>query len=191
MQRSLHSLILGLAVAAFFGALGLAAADPASKKKSTLRLQSTSFKDGQMIPDQHTCKGKDISPELYWKGPPAGTQSFAILCEDPDAPLQNWVHWVIFNIPMKMDTGKNVYELAEGFPKVEKTMQGIVQGANDFSKIGYDGPCPKNGSHRYYFKLYALDSFLNLKAGISRAQFLKAIEGHVLAWTQIMGLYGQ
>jgi Raf kinase inhibitor-like YbhB/YbcL family protein len=193
VRRSKTRTILSCLTVVVLGVAGTlpAAAPSVPKKKSNLRLQSTSFRDGGMIPDEYTCKGKNLSPELYWKGPPLGTKSFAIVCEDPDAAMQSWVHWVIYNIPLKIDAMKNVYELLEGFPRDEKTTQGILQGTNDFRRIGYDGPCPPEGLHRYYFKLYALDSFVNIPAGASKAQLLKAIQGHVLGWTQIMGLYGK
>ena len=165
-------------------------------KKPLLHLQSSSFKDGGVIPDKFTCKGKDISPELNWRNAPANTKCFALVIEDPDAPLKTWVHWVIYNIPVKVSglTGSpmgQVHELLEGFPRDEKTTEGILQGVNDFKKIGYDGPCPPNGMHRYYFKLYALDAMVLAPAGISEDQLLKVTKGHVLAWTQIMGLYGK
>ena len=165
----------------------------AGSKKNHLHLESNSFKDGGMIPAKYTCSGANISPELHWKNAPSKTKFFALIVDDPDAPSQTWVHWVIFNIPAKkldLTTG-DTYELVEGFPRDEKTREGILQGANDFQKIGYDGPCPPNGTHRYYFKLYALDSAVNLPAGISKDQLLKAIAKHTLAWTQIMGLYAK
>jgi Raf kinase inhibitor-like YbhB/YbcL family protein len=163
----------------------------ATKKKSLLRMQSASFPDGGMIPAKYACDGQNLSPELNWKGAPPQTKSFAVICEDPDVPSQTWVHWVIYNIPTNTDITTNTFELLEAFPKDEKTTQGILQGVNDFKRIGYDGPCPPSGIHRYYFKLYALDSFLPLPAGESKYQLLKAMKGHLLGWTQIMGLYSK
>ncbi|HEY5037680.1 MAG TPA: YbhB/YbcL family Raf kinase inhibitor-like protein [bacterium] len=163
----------------------------APKKKSMLRMQSGSFKDGGMIPGKYACDGQNSSPELSWKGAPPQTKSFAVICDDPDAPSQTWVHWVIYNIPTNTVIATNTFELLEAFPKDEKTTQGILQGVNDFKRIGYDGPCPPSGIHRYYFKLYALDSFLSLPAGESKDQLLKAMKGHLLGWTQIMGLYSK
>ena len=164
-------------------------------KKPRLHLQSSSFKDGGAIPDKFTCKGDNSSPELNWRNAPPKTKSFALVAEDPDAPMKTWIHWVIFNIPAKVSgldgsAMGQVHELLPGFPRDEKTTEGILQGANDFKKIGYDGPCPPSGLHRYYFKLYALDEMVKAPAGISEEQLLKAIHGHVLAWTQIMGIYG-
>lgn len=187
-----------LVLAAVMGALtwGFAPTSWAAgkdKKKSTLRLQSQSFKDGGYIPAKYaSCGGQNVSPELSWKGAPPKTKCFALIVDDPDAPTQTWVHWVVFNIPAKpTDPTSNTYELLEGFPRDEKTREGILQGLNDFKKIGYDGPCPPKGVHRYYFKLYALDGPLNLPAGISKDQLLKAMQIHTLGWTQIMGLFGK
>ena len=164
--------------------------------KPLMRLQSSSFKDGGPIPDKYTCNGKNISPELNWKNAPSKTKCFALVVEDPDAPLKTWIHWVIFNIPAKLSgldgsAMGQVHELTEDFPRDEKTTEGIVQGVNDFRKLGYDGPCPPSGIHRYYFKLYALDAPVVAPAGISEDQLQKLIKGHVLAWTQIMGTYGK
>lgn len=163
----------------------------AGTKKSNLRLQSKSFEDGKMIPDKYTCQGQNISPELSWKGAPAKTKCFALIVEDPDAPTMNFTHWVVFNIPAIADPNTNGFELTEGFPREEKSDKGILQGANDFQKIGYDGPCPPSGVHRYYFKLYALDNFLHLGGGALKSQVQKAMKGHILAQTQIMGQYGR
>ena len=181
-------LVYGLAVLA---ALPLSLGSVEAKKKSTLRLQSKSFMDGKSIPDKYTCNGKNTSPELHWSGAPPKAKCFALIVEDPDAPTMNFTHWVIFNIPLIADPNTNAFELVEGFPRDAKTDKGILQGANDFQKIGYDGPCPPSGSHRYYFKLYALDSFLHLGGGALRSQLEKAMKGHILAQTQIMGLYGK
>jgi Raf kinase inhibitor-like YbhB/YbcL family protein len=179
----------GLVVLIVLG-LGSVVGAAGAKKKSTLRLQSKSFEDGKMISEKYTCHGKNLSPELNWKGAPSKTKCFALIVEDPDAPTMNFTHWVAFNIPAIADPRTNGFELVEGFPKDPKSDKGIVQGANDFQKIGYDGPCPPSGVHRYYFKLYALDSFLPLGGGALRSQVEKAMKGHVLAQTQIMGQYG-
>jgi Raf kinase inhibitor-like YbhB/YbcL family protein len=164
-----------------------------TKKKSTLRLQSTSFKDGGMIPAKYaSCDGQNISPELSWHGVPPKTKDFVLIVEDPDAPTQTWVHWVIYNIPAKpTDPTSNSYELVENYPRDEESASGILQGVNDFKKIGYDGPCPPSGMHRYYFKLWALDGPVHLPAGESSYQLQKAMAKHILGFTQIMGLYGK
>jgi len=112
------------------------------------------------------------------------TKSFALIVDDPDAPSQTWVHWVIYNIPVKpAGVDANVYELLEGFPRDDKTTGGILQGANDSNKIGYDGPCPPSGVHRYYFHLYALDTVLSLAAEATKPVLLHAIEGDIF-WTR-------
>lgn len=167
-------------------------AAPKGKPKAIFRIQSQSFKPGDKIPDQYTCKGQNISPEISWKGAPPKTRSFALMAEDPDAPGQTWVHWVIYNIPNKK-TGldENTYELTEGYPRDEETPGGILQGTNDFKKIGYDGPCPPNGIHRYYFELFALDCVLTLSSGAAKEELVTAMKGHILAKTQMMGTYSK
>lgn len=163
-----------------------------SNTKSTFHIYSHSFKPGGAIPDQYTCKGSNTSPDVCWKDEPAKTKSFALIVEDPDAPGQTWVHWVIYNIPMKKASPDgNVYELTEGYPRDEETPGGILQGSNDFKKIGYDGPCPPSGIHRYYFELYALNSILDLSAGVTKAELVTAMKSHVLARTQMMGTYSK
>jgi Raf kinase inhibitor-like YbhB/YbcL family protein len=168
-------------------AAGLAQAAP--KKRKGMQFASSSFQDGGSIPAKFTCKGDNVSPELKWNKPPAGTKYFAVLCEDPDAPMKTWIHWVIYDIPAKMDRLDNTFQLLEGFPRAEKMTNGILQGINDFGRIGWDGPCPPSGIHRYYFKLYALDAPTGLKAGANKEQLLRAIKGHVLSETQIMGTF--
>ena len=116
------------------------------------QMTTTAFSSGGTIPKNYTCDGPDLSPPLTWKDAPAGTQSFALIADDPDAPAGTWVHWVVYNVP---STAK---ELPEGVQKTEKLPDGTLQGRNDFRKIGYGGPCPPPGKpHRYFFKLYALD----------------------------------
>jgi Raf kinase inhibitor-like YbhB/YbcL family protein len=183
--------IFTLLILILFMAGGLAAAEhkAAKKKKSGLQIESDAFKDGQMIPAKYTCSGKNVSPELKWKGAPAKTKTFALICDDPDAPSQIWVHWVIYNIPVKKVLPGDVYELLESFPRDAKLTNGIQQGSNDSKKVGYDGPCPPSGIHRYYFRLYALDCVLDLPSGVMKSQLEKVMKGHVLAWTQMMGTY--
>ena len=148
-------------------------------------LVSSAFKAGEMIPSKYTCDGENISPQLSWSGAPAGTKSFALIADDPDAPMGTWVHWVIYNIP---DT---THQLKEAVPPVQKLPDGALQGISDFRKIGYGGPCPPSGVHRYYFKLYALDTMLSLPAGVTKAELLKAMEGHILAKAELMGRYSR
>jgi len=152
----------------------------------SIQVSSPAFAEGDRIPVKHTADGDDVSPELRWSGAPPNTKSFALVCEDPDAPRGNWTHWVLFNIPADKTN------LAEGVSKEKELPDGARQGKNDFGKIGYGGPSPPKGKpHRYFFKLYALDTKLDLPAGATRQQVLDAIKGHVLAEGQLMGLYGR
>lgn len=148
-----------------------------------ITITSTAFIDGGMIPSDCTCDGKNISPPLAWVGVPEGTKSLAIICDDPDAPVGTWVHWVLFNIPA------TVSELLQNMPPDEVLENGARHGINDFRKFGYGGPCPPGGTHRYYFKLYALDIELTQKAGLTKAELLKAMKDHILAEGQLMGRY--
>jgi Raf kinase inhibitor-like YbhB/YbcL family protein len=136
-----------------------------------------------MIPKEHTCDGSDISPPLSWSGVPEGTKSLALICDDPDAPVGTWVHWVLFNVPPTAN------ELPRNIPP-DKTMDnGARHGINDFRKYGYGGPCPPGGTHRYYFKIYALDSELAKKPGLTKAELFKAMAGRILAEGKLMGTY--
>jgi len=151
-----------------------------------MQLTSTAFNEGEVIPKQHTGDGKDASPPLKWAGAPAGTASFALICDDPDAPRGTWVHWVLFNVPA------GTTELPEGVPADKSVLSGARQGVNDFGNIGYGGPAPPRGKpHRYFFKLYALGAVLDLKEGATKQQLLKAMEGHILAEGQLMGKYSR
>ena len=155
----------------------------AGGKKMEIKITSTVFSEGSMIPKGYTCDGEDVSPPLAWTGIPEGTKSLALICDDPDAPVGTWVHWVLFNMPA------NIKELPANIPPEKIIENGAKHGKNDFRKLGYGGPCPPGGTHRYYFKLYALDTEINLESGINKAQLLKAMEGHILAEGQLMGRY--
>ena len=146
-------------------------------------LTSTAFEHGQPVPAQYTCEGGDMSPPLAWREPPAGTRSFALIADDPDAPMGTWVHWVVWNIPAT-EQG-----LAEHIPKQERLANGTRQGMTDFHRVGYGGPCPPSGTHRYFFTLYALDAQLTLSPKATKAQLLAALHGHVLAQSELMGAY--
>lgn len=150
----------------------------------TLEVSSSAFQEGAMIPKEYTGDGKDTSPPLRWGEPPTETKSFAILCEDPDAPKGTWTHWVLINLP------PDTRELPAAVPTKETLDNGAKQGTNDFKKIGYGGPAPPKGKpHRYYFKVFALDTTLDLPAGTSRKEVLDAMKGHILAEGHVMGLY--
>jgi len=152
-------------------------------KSMELKITSSAFEEGGMIPKQYTCDGANISPPLRWTSVPLGTKSLALICDDPDAPMGIWVHWIIFNLPT------NINELPESIPPQKTLENGAKQGINDFPKIGYAGPYPPSGTHRYYFKLYALDTEIDLDAGATKRELLKAIKGHILAEGQLMGRY--
>lgn len=148
-----------------------------------LELKSSAFVSGSMIPSLYTCQGKNISPPLSWSGAPAGTKSFVLICDDPDAPLLTWVHWVYYNIP------DSVTSLPEDLAKTEKPAQGGIHGKSSFGDFGYGGPCPPWGTHRYIFKLYALDTMLTLPSGAKKKDILKAMDKHVLSQTELVGKY--
>ena len=150
-----------------------------------MQVTSTAFKEGQSIPRQYTCDGVNISPPLEWNGVPKSAKTIAIIADDPDAPPGTWVHWVLFNLP-----AENI-GLVENLPTTESLKAGGFQGNNDFQKIGYGGPCPPSGTHRYFFKVYALDNELPLKAGATKADIEKAMQGHIVAQTQLMGTYSR
>ena len=150
-----------------------------------MEVKSTAFQEGAMIPKLYTCDGQDISPALSWSGVPSEAKSLALVMDDPDAPRGTWVHWVLFNIP------PDTTSLAENLPRTASLPNGAKHGNNSWSKLGYGGPCPPGGAHRYYFKVYALDVVLALSTGITVGQLLKAMEGHILAEGQLMGRYAR
>ena len=148
-----------------------------------MEIKSSAFETGEMIPKLYTCDGQDISPPLTWSGAPPETKSFALISDDPDAPMGTWIHWVVYDIkPASKELPAKVLS--------QDTMpNGAKQGVNDFKKIGYGGPCPPSGVHRYFFKLYALDTKLNLEGQVTKKQLLAAMEGHVLAQAELVGKY--
>ncbi len=149
----------------------------------TLQVRSSAFREGGMIPQKYACDGEDISPPLSWEAVPEGTRSIALIMDDPDAPRGTFVHWVLYDLPA------NVRELPENVPGDENLSSGARQGRNSLGKIGYGGPCPPSGTHRYFFKVYALDAQTNLAPGKTKEDLLKTMEGHILAQGQIMGRY--
>jgi Raf kinase inhibitor-like YbhB/YbcL family protein len=155
-----------------------------SATNGTMKITSTAFGEGQPIPARHAYDQQDISPALQWSGVPPNAKSLALICDDPDAPMGTWVHWVLYDLP-PVGTG-----LAENLPKSPELPNGAKQGVNDYKKTGYGGPCPPPGKpHRYFFKLYALDTALKLKPGLTKKELLAAMESHVLAEGQLMGTY--
>jgi len=141
-----------------------------------MELSSVDFTHNTSIPKEFTCQGKDINPTLAIKNTPEQAKSLALIVDDPDAPGGMWVHWVVFNIPPNT-------------AMIQKNSIPGIQGVNDFRRQNYGGPCPPSGTHRYFFKLYALDQMLELKAGINKRQLEKAMEGHILQQSELIGLY--
>jgi Raf kinase inhibitor-like YbhB/YbcL family protein len=150
---------------------------------TTIEITSTAFAEGSDIPARFTCDGADVSPPLQWTGVPQETESLALIVDDPDA-RGTWVHWVMYEIP------NTAGELSEAVPNGDATAQGAIQGRNDFGRIGYGGPCPPGGSaHRYFFKIYALDTLLDLGPGVKKKDLLEAMDGRGLAEGRLMGRY--
>lgn len=149
-----------------------------AKKMKELTIASPAFTDGKAVPARYTCEGRDINPPLTFEGIPAGARSLALIVDDPDAPVGIWIHWVAWNIP------PDTREIGEG-----SLPTGAKQGLNDFGRNSYGGPCPPSGTHRYYFKLYALDTTLNLAASTTKAALEKAMQGHIVAEGRLMGTY--
>jgi Raf kinase inhibitor-like YbhB/YbcL family protein len=146
-------------------------------------LFSSSFKNGDFIPRKYTCDDADISPPLFWENVPEGIVSFALISDDPDAPVGTWVHWVIFNLPGSLRS------LSENVPKDKQLDDGSIQGTTDFRRPGYGGPCPPGGTHRYFFKLYALDTMLDLDSTATKSAVEKLMQGHILDQCKLMGKY--
>lgn len=148
------------------------------------QLKSSAFQPEGNIPPRFTCEGNDASPELTWTGAPAGTKTFALIVHDPDAPRSGgWTHWVVFNIPA------SATHIAENSPKHGQLPGGGLQGLNDGGRQGYMGPCPPSGTHRYYFRLFALTTTLALPETAKKADLEKAMQGHIVGQTELMGKY--
>jgi len=180
MKTGTKYLLVGAVLSAAF------AVSPARRGPVFFQISTTAFSSAGTIPKKYTCDGPDVSPPLNWTEAPAATKSFALIADDPDAPVGTWVHWVVFNVPAI------ARQLSEGVKKEEQLADGTRQGRNDFRKIGYGGPCPPPGPpHRYYFKLYALDTMLNRKAGAAKQDVERAMQGHVVGETQLTGRYGR
>jgi len=147
-------------------------------------LQSEVFENKGYIPDRYTCDAQDFSPPLSWSGIPKNAKSLVLICDDPDAPFKIWVHWVAFNIFPEAGG------LKEGVSKEELAELSIVEGINDFGKVGYQGPCPSPGkAHRYSFRLYALGTTLALEEGVSKKNVIEAMQGHIIAEAKLTGFY--
>jgi Raf kinase inhibitor-like YbhB/YbcL family protein len=155
----------------------------AKAEGGTMKLISPAFDEGGIIPEKYTCDGADLSPPLKWDSLPEGTKSLALICDDPDAPMGTWVHWVYYDIPV------STQGVPENVGGDDRPGIGGTQGINDFRRIGYGGPCPPGGTHRYYFKLYAIDTLLNLSPGATQKQLVNAMEHHIVGRVQLMGKY--
>jgi len=160
--------------------------DPLGMEDATsIQITSSAFAQGQVIPAKYTCTGsdseKDISPPLAWGEPPAGTQSFALIMDDPDAPNGTWDHWILFNIPASTRSLPESMSVNSGFPG----------GNNSWGRTGYGGPCPPSGMHRYFYKLYALDEMLAIAPGATKGELEKAMVGHILAQGELMGTFSK
>lgn len=156
------------------------------KQKSIImdfKIHSPSFNEGEPIPARHGYYKGNISPPLNWTSPPAGTKSFALVVNDPDAPVGDWIHWIVFNISC------NSGGLEENASAGKRLPEGAVEGLNDFKKSNYGGPCPPSGIHRYIFTLYALDCLLPLKENTTKNRLTETMTGHVLAKTILTGTY--
>lgn len=158
---------------------------PANTEQAmSFTLSSPSFPNGGAIDKKFTCDGADVSPQLTWTDPPANTKTFALLADDPDAPVGNWNHWAIWNLPGSLRS------LPQGISKTPHSIDGSQQGMNDFHKPGYNGPCPPAGKpHRYYFKLFALDTKLSQNSEAGKPELERAMKGHILGQSEWMGTY--
>ena len=150
-----------------------------------MKLISTVFNNKDTIPSRYTCDGQDVSPPLVWSPPPADTRSLALICDDPDAPGKTWVHWVIYNLP------PSTHSLPEAVPRESAIAGSGIQGINDFHQPAYGGPCPPEGIHRYFFKLYALDKTIELPSRATKAELEAAMEGHILDCGELMAYYSR
>ncbi len=183
IQRTLGALPLAVVMFEIIAQTGVT---QKGKQSMGFEITTSAFKTGGPIPKQFTCDGPDVSPALSWNDPPAGTQAFALIMDDPDAPVGTWVHWVLYDLPAQTRA------LDENVPKLNELPSGARQGRNDFRKTGYGGPCPPPGpAHRYFFKLYALDAKTNLKAGATKAELETAMKGRILAKAELMGRYNR
>ncbi len=187
-----HLLILLLSLSLTAAACKRAETPPAGTPQGkggetvAMKLQSTAFAEGERIPKEYTCDGEDKSPALNWSGVPNGTKCLALICDDPDAPMGTWTHWVLWGLKADADS------LRENLSRLATLPDSVKQGRNSWPRVGYNGPCPPPGKpHRYYFKLYALDTELNLSDNTDKAALEKAMQGHILGQAQLMGKYGR
>ena len=191
-KRVFIALLLGMVAAPSWADPPTRAADPGQPSKEGAKmdfvLSTPAFSNGAAIPVKHTCDGTDRSPELHWTQPPAGTKSLALIVDDPDAPVGDWVHWVLYDVPASV---RSLQEEMATSGRLESPA-GARQGRNDFGKLGWGGPCPPPGKpHRYFFRLYALDRVLDLEPGATKAGVERSMKGHVLAEAELYGTYAR
>jgi Raf kinase inhibitor-like YbhB/YbcL family protein len=176
----MHRLIL-LFIVVTLGINGCGSTPTEGEQPMMFEITSPAFAAGETIPVKYTCDGNDISPPLQWSEPPANTQSLALVVDDPDAPVGTWDQWILFNLPAD----------ARELPEQATPPGGAQDGHNSWGRTGYGGPCPPGGTHRYFFKLYALDIMLDLPAGATKNTLQTAMEGHILAQAELMGRYSR
>ncbi len=184
MRFPFSALLCGLLMLS--GYAGAPASPPAmslAQEDATMKLSSSAFVEGALIPARYTCAGDDFSPPLAWSDIPAGAQSLALIADDPDAPVGTWMHWVVFNLPVTAGG------LPEGIKDAKQLPGGGTQGTNSWRRIGYGGPCPPSGTHRYFFKLYALETTLSLGNTATAKDLQAAMKGHILAEAKLMGRF--
>ena len=169
-------IIVGITIT-FIIVVSIGCVEDQQRRFGNMKLSSSAFEDDEAIPSEYTCDGADVSPPLTFSDVPENTKSFVLIVDDPDAPMGTWVHWLIWNIP----ANKTVFSKGENIT--------FSQGRNDFGKLDYGGPCPPSGTHRYFFKLYALDTTLELNEGATKKQLESAMAGHILEEAQLMGTY--
>ncbi len=179
-------LALASAVCIAGNAASRASSPDRERRAMSFVLESKAFPKGGEIPGKYTCSGEDVSPALFWNGAPEETKSFALIVEDPDAPSGTFTHWIVYDLPSASR------QLPESVSKTDDLSGGGRQGRNDFRRSGYGGPCPPPGKpHRYFFKLYALNTTLNLQVGASKRDLESAMRGHVIAQAELMGKFGR
>jgi Raf kinase inhibitor-like YbhB/YbcL family protein len=151
--------------------------------KMEIKIESRDFKEGESIPSKYTCEGLNISPQLSWTCETVGVKTYVLIVEDPDAPRGIFTHWIVYNIPSRVNS------LMENSTPTKNVPDEILMGVNDFGRIGYGGPCPPSGSHRYFFRMYGLDTAVHLDSGATKKEVTKKMEGHIIARGELMGTY--
>ncbi len=169
-------------------------------KIETMTITSPSFAHNGTIPKKYTCDGENVSPELRIEGVPKEAKSLALIMDDPDAPMETWVHWIIWNLTRLEGDPPSAIEIEENVGSFNTLVSGrnnslvvrkAIEGITSFGKPGYGGPCPPSGTHRYFFRAYALDVALNIPNGAGRGDLERAMEGHILARAELVGFYGR